>query len=99
VAGALALAVLLVPAVSVEPMKREREITRAVERIRPILAGQPPEIQGAVLADLLAIWLAGHHVAGDERATQALRAEMLAAHLQGVAELVPVNAKIMGVPI
>ena len=49
-----------------------------VERIRPILEnqvfpllkGHPPEMQGCVLADLLAIWLAGHHVAGDEDATR-----------------------------
>jgi hypothetical protein len=32
-----------------------------VERIRPILAGQSPEVVGAALADLLAILLAGYH--------------------------------------
>jgi len=31
-----------------------------VERIRPILAGQKPEIVGATLAHLVATFLAGH---------------------------------------
>ena len=29
--------------------------------IKPRLAGLPGEIQGAVLADLMSLWLAGHH--------------------------------------
>ena len=37
-----------------------REIYELIERIRPILAGHPPEVQGAVLADLNALWLCGH---------------------------------------
>ncbi|WP_038384925.1 hypothetical protein [Bradyrhizobium elkanii] len=31
-----------------------------VEQIRPILAGQTPEVVGATLAQLLAIFIAGH---------------------------------------
>lgn len=30
-----------------------------VDRIRPLLAGHPPELQGIVVVELLAIWLAG----------------------------------------
>jgi hypothetical protein len=75
---------------------RTREVTNAVERMKPHLAGRTPEVQGAILADLLAIWLAGHQVEGDSDATRALRAGMLAAHLLGVWELVAVNAKILG---
>lgn len=30
-------------------------------RIRPLLAGKEPEIQGAVLADLVSLWVAGWH--------------------------------------
>jgi hypothetical protein len=73
-----------------------REITRVVEQIKPLLAGRPPEMQGAILADLLAIWLAGHHVEGDEDATRKLRAEMLAMHCTEVRQLTMVNAKILG---
>jgi hypothetical protein len=53
-------------------------------------------LQGAVLADLLAIWLAGHHVTGDEDATRKMRAELLAEHCFAVRQLTEINAKIMG---
>lgn len=71
-------------------------INPLVDRISVILAGHLPEIQGAVLADCLAIWLAGHHVEGDEDATRSLRADLLASHCSVVRQLVPVNAKMMG---
>ena len=75
-----------------------------VEKIRPVLEAHvfpllkrhPPEMQGAVLADLLAIWLAGHHVAGDEDATRVMRAELLAVHCAQVRELTWINAKKLG---
>jgi hypothetical protein len=55
------------------------------------LEGQPEEVQGAALADCLALWLAGHVVRGDPQATEALREEMLALHLKAVRMLIPVN--------
>jgi hypothetical protein len=71
-----------------------REIAHVVELIKPILAGR--EVQGAVLADLLAIWLAGHQVEGDAEATRKLRGDILATHLLMVEELTAVNARIIG---
>lgn len=56
-----------------------------VERIRPILAGNHPAVQGAVLADLLAIWLAGHPAE--------LRHELLTMHDATVRKLIPVNVE------
>lgn len=79
----------------------EEDIKRVaiiVNQIKPLLAGHKPEVQGAVLADCLAIWLAGHYVSGDEDATRKLRADMLAMHLLDIEALVSVNAKIMGTP-
>jgi hypothetical protein len=73
-----------------------REIAAIVDKIKPLLAGKSAEVQGAVLADCLAIWLAGHHVEGDEDATRKLRAELLAMHCSVVRELTAINAKIMG---
>ncbi len=35
-----------------------------VERIKLILAGQDPDVQGSVLAQAVAIWLAGHYPLG-----------------------------------
>lgn len=75
---------------------RTGEVERAVERIKPHLGGYPPEVQGIILADLLAIWLAGHQVEGDSDATRKLRGGILATHLLMVEELVAVNAKILG---
>jgi hypothetical protein len=79
-------------------MKTERaaEVERIIEQIRPVLfpllAGKPPEIQGAVLADLTAIWLAGHFPA----ITAQLRDLLLKHHIAAVRDLIPVNAKAMG---
>ena len=71
-------------------------IAKLIEALKPVLAGHPPEVQGAALADCLAMWLAGHHVPGDEDATRSMRAELLANHCFAVRNLVPVNAKIIG---
>lgn len=71
------------------------EIPSIVDSIRPLLAGLPPEMQSAILADLLAIWLAGHHVPDDTDATLALRAHLLAEHCQLVRQLVLPNARII----
>lgn len=80
-----------------------REIASLVDRqLMPLLAkflgGRPVEFQGAVLADLLAIWLAGQCVPGDVDATRGLRATILALHLDYVAKLVNINAARMGTP-
>ncbi len=63
-------------------------------RIKPILANHRPEVQGAVLAELLSIWLAGHLIPGDEKETQAFREELLTTHCAMVRELTKVNAEI-----
>jgi hypothetical protein len=79
-------------------MTKEQEIEDLVERIRPLLAGRSPDILGAALADCLAIWLAGHYVAGDNEATRRLRADLLGNHVARVTELTTVNARIIGTP-
>jgi predicted amidophosphoribosyltransferase len=62
------------------------------QKIRRMLAGMPPEAQGAILADLLAIWLAGHvDLDGD---SDGLIELILQAHLEAVRKLVPVNFKL-----
>lgn len=59
------------------------------------MAGQPSEIQGAALAELLSIWLAGHIIQGDPAKTDALRESLLEMHIGVVRELVPVNAELI----
>jgi hypothetical protein len=51
------------------------------QKIRPILAGQHPAVQGATLASLLACWLAGHPAS--------MRDELIDAHGRSVRQLVP----------
>src|SRR5262245_21904161 len=65
------------------------QVAPVVEAIKPHLAGRPPAIQGAALADLLAIWLAGHPAE--------VREALLAEHISTVRELVPINAAILTV--
>jgi hypothetical protein len=67
-----------------------------VERIRPILANQSPEMQSAALANCLAIFLAGRQVPGDPEATRKFRVELLAHHLMAAWDLIAINARIMG---
>jgi hypothetical protein len=74
-------------AIQVEPL---------VEQIRPILAGKEPPLQGAVLADLTALWLAGFVIKGDPKGTHALREELLLRHFELVCQLIKVNARMLG---
>lgn len=62
-------------------------IEAIVKQIKPLLKGKGELVQGGVLADLTAIWLAGHH--------PALREVVLAAFLETVDQLTPINEKIM----
>lgn len=72
-----------------------RRVEPIVRRIHRLLAGQPAQLQSGVLADLLAIWLAGHIVLGDPAETDRLRKELLDEHLRMVRELLPVNHEII----
>jgi hypothetical protein len=59
------------------------------------LTGHSSELQGAVLADLLAMWLAGHQCWGDAKATFKLREELLNAHIKEVVRQLPINERIL----
>lgn len=50
---------------------------------RPVLTGAHPVVQGFALAELVALWLAGHQVAPEQHE------ELLANHLTTVRELLP----------
>lgn len=57
------------------------------DQIKPILAHNDPSIQSATLADLLAMWVAGH--------APELREEVLDMHIRLVRDLVPINEEMM----
>ncbi len=69
------------------------------EEIRPLLAGQGPDVQGAALVDLVSLHLVSHFVPGDPIATRQIREDLLAAHVEAVRKLIPVNARIVGAEV
>lgn len=58
-----------------------------VERIGAMLAGRPPQAQGAILMELAATWLAGH--------PPAFRETSLALWVDALRGLIPVQEKIL----
>lgn len=72
-------------------MSNVPSVERIVESIRPLLTDHPSAIQGAALADLLAIWLAGH-ITADPTETAKARERLLAMHMTLVRQLIRVNA-------
>jgi|KBSMisStandDraft_5_1062788.scaffolds.fasta_scaffold1533770_2 hypothetical protein len=70
-----------------------RQILELSPQLGKLLAGKSPEVQSAALADCCAMYLAGHRVKDDPEATAALRAELLAALVELIRELIEPNAK------
>lgn len=69
------------------------EASALVEQIKPPLTGRPPAVQGAVLCDLLAIWLASHRVEKPDGTlqrdpTDKIRDHLLQMHLEPLPKLV-----------
>ena len=67
------------------------EAMQLAESIKPLLAGKGPDQQSAALAELVSLWLAGMFVSGDEVATGVVRAQALAAFVNTVTQLIPIN--------
>jgi hypothetical protein len=57
-----------------------------------LLAGLAPQLQGGVLADLLAIHLAQHIIRDSPAETNALRDRLLDMHIAVARQLIAVNA-------
>jgi hypothetical protein len=79
-------------------MSEESELAEQTEvlfnRLRPLFAGHPPEVTGAVLADLLAIWLTSHSYPNSRAATRRMCEQLLTMHVTTVRELLVVNEEI-----
>jgi hypothetical protein len=61
------------------------------EKIAPILGGNDPAVQSAALADLSAMWIAGHFVPNSVSGTKQLRNQLLREHVKLIRDLVPLN--------
>jgi hypothetical protein len=79
-------------------MSQADDVVALVTAVRPLFIGTPPEIQGAALADLVSIWLAGHVVRGDPKATKRWREQVLKVHIETVRLLVPINYQALVEP-
>lgn len=62
--------------------------------VKAALAGRGPMIQGAVLADLVAIWLAGH-TGSNKEAIALYREELIGLHVEFVRKLIPVEEALL----
>lgn len=71
------------------------EIITLSELIGSLFIGRSSAVHGAVLTDLVAVWLARHVMPSNPPATAKLRNDLLNAHIQAVRRLVPVNAEAM----
>jgi hypothetical protein len=56
------------------------------------LGGRAPEVQGLVLADLTAIFIAGHSIEGEPATTAKLHADLLKTQFDAVRDLVGMYA-------
>ena len=70
-----------------EARRRAIEALDLVEQIRPILATRDEDVQSAALAELLALWIAGH-IAGPGRTMHQWREELLQKHIELVRKLI-----------
>jgi len=59
------------------------DVAAIVEEIKPLLARRDPSVQGAVLCELLSLWLAGH--------SPMVRKAMLTMHFKAVQEMIPIS--------
>jgi hypothetical protein len=64
-----------------------RLVAQMSDRMKNMLAGFPPEVQGAILADLVSIWLAGH--------APSIRRAVFAEQVKLIWPLVEANEKII----
>jgi hypothetical protein len=62
-----------------------------VRKIRPHLAGLGDDMQGWVLAELVSIWLGGHHIMDSKKATDEAREKLLDVLIKTTRALIPCN--------
>ena len=73
------------------------EISALSDQMSEILADTPPDVRGAALADLLALWIVGHvDESGNAGRTTRLRERLLKTHVQGVHKLVDFYSRRFG---
>lgn len=67
-------------------------------RLKMLITGKHPAVQGAVLADAVATFLAAHYVEDDLVGTRVVRGEIFADFMMTVERLMPICAEEIGTP-
>lgn len=75
------------PGKTLKPKQVATACDAVVKEARPLLAGKPPEVQSAALAELMTTYLLGHRVLGNPDGQTALRKDLFHAWCHLVANL------------
>src|SRR5215471_18616275 len=81
-----------------EARRRAIEALDLVEQIRPILATRDEGVQSAALAELLAVWIAGHMAGPPGQTVHQWREELLQEHIELVRKLIVPSETERGAP-
>jgi hypothetical protein len=71
-----------------DPAAMVRASRLLARRVADVLAGHDPGVQGAAMGECVALWLAGHCLAGDD-----FPLELLEQHTRLVKDLLPLEIK------
>ena len=78
-----------------EPPADLDAVLTLVEAIKPHFEGKPAQVQGAALAEMLSLWLAGHVNQNNPDKSDRVRKAVLEEHLKTVWQLVPINYEMV----
>jgi hypothetical protein len=67
--------------------KADHDFDALIHAIGPLLHGNGPDLQRAVLADLVSRWIVGHH--------PSVRAHLLTQHVQAVRDLIELKQEAL----
>jgi hypothetical protein len=67
--------------------KADHDFDALIHAIGPLLHGKGPDLQRAVLADLVSRWIVGHH--------PSVRAHLLTQHVQAVRDLIELKQEAL----
>lgn len=72
------------------------QVESVAAKMAPFLAGLSSHMQGAILAELTATWLAGHIIAGSPHGSRALRECLFTAYTEAVRDLLKLEVARRG---
>jgi hypothetical protein len=71
------------------PPPKPEDVMELQQKMLPVFMGYHPATQGAVLASLTALFLAGHMVHGSRTKTDKVREQLLVEHVRMVRQMIP----------